>query len=381
MGKILDKVVQDDAAPSRSDLWLDGETLKANIHGKWKSISGGGSGAGVTIVDSVDKLDENAPAGSMAVVAKEGNSTKAKFSELYQLDMNNDMEVDQVNMTITIKNKEKFDLISDIDIILPKDNKLISGQTSAILIGPFEIFNDIMMGGGDTSSVSAAIMIGAKSENDIITVVEGSLIHNGEELVVSLIENDGEKYVLNEKGIKEFKNFISNIDVFTYYICEINSLMGNTELPTYLDNFITFYKGQPSDSKVFIKKDKWKGICEDDFNDFDKKLNKKADVIGKSELLFAYSLKPNTYYTKELSRSNDLTITLLNYNESSNYDEYILELIIGDRAPSNLIIEDSNHTVLNIKWANNMAPTFSPYTTYIISISNIYAVFAQFTNE
>lgn len=65
-------------------MWLDGETLKANIHGKWKSISGAGSGAGVTIVDSVDKLDANAPVGTPAIVAVGGGIKETKFSEVFE---------------------------------------------------------------------------------------------------------------------------------------------------------------------------------------------------------------------------------------------------------------------------------------------------------
>ena len=119
MGKILDKIVQDDTAPSRNDLWLDGETLKANVRGKWKSISGRGSGAGVTIVDSIDKLDNNAPAGSLAVVAQQGTTDMKKPYDLYQLDVENDCLIDQENYTIEILYPEKLSKVKNVDFNMP----------------------------------------------------------------------------------------------------------------------------------------------------------------------------------------------------------------------------------------------------------------------
>lgn len=321
---------------------------------------GGGSGAGVTIVDSIDKLDENAPVGSLAVVAKEGNSTKAKFSELYQLDMNTDMEVDRVNMTITIKNQEKFDLISDVDIILPKDNKLISGKTSTLLIGPFEIFNDLMMGNGGMSSLSGAIVIGPRSENDILVGIEGAVIYNGETHDFVLIQNDGEKYILNEEGIREFKNHILNIDVLTYYICEMNSIMGNTELPIYLDNFITFYKGERSDSKIFIKKDKWTEPNDSVFAKLNSDLIELKDKISKfktQEVIHLTSngnyrtINPNNYYVFDEYAVNGCYILLDDPEpESNTYKEYMIE--IKSKVNKSVIFKNSEGEDLTINWIN-----------------------------
>ena len=303
-------------------------------------------------------MDENAPVGSMAVVVKKGNTTKAKLSELYQLDMNNDMEVDKVNMTITIKNQEKFDLISDIDIILPKDNKLISGKTSMVLIGPFEIFNDALMGNGEISSVSGAIMVGSRSENDIIIGVEGVVIYNGEQHECVLIQNDGEKYILNEEGIEEFKNHISNIDVPTYYICEMQSLMGGTELPIYFDNFITFYKGTRSDSKIFIKKDKWTEPNASIFTEINSNLNKLNDKISKfktQEVISTGSngnhrtINPNNYYIFDERAANGCVIILDDPEpESDTYKEYMIE--IKSLHNINTVFKNSEGEDLIINW-------------------------------
>ena len=90
------------------------------------------------------------------------------------------------------------------------------------------------------------------------------------------------------------------------------------------------------------------------------------------------SLDPNTYYkfTFDDGIFVNLTITL---NESINNDivnEYIFELNLP---PSTWVIPIVSLPD-TIKFVNNVYPEFEMGKTYIISIVNNYAVFAEFSN-
>ena len=98
------------------------------------------NGNGVSIVDSVDKLDNNAPAGTLAVVAQQDTSDMKKPYDLYQLDIENDCLIDRENYTIEILYSEKLSKVKNVDFNIPPV-EIYGENPSMLVIGSLSFFN------------------------------------------------------------------------------------------------------------------------------------------------------------------------------------------------------------------------------------------------
>lgn len=370
MGKILDKIVQDDAAPSRNDLWLDGETLKANIHGKWKSISGGSSGAGVTIVDSVDKLDKNAPVGSMAAVAVGGGSKYQTFSKLCETipPIAPDMSEEEVMEIL-----KKMPIVNDIKFNIP--NQIPQEVQGILALASSELIETGIMN-------NATILMMVVAQQGVMCAMQSSTGTVGP-ITIMAFNEEAQKYELNQAALQEFDVlFKSNTwvflgkDFFSSVIGEITP-----ESIAAMDEIFSLLSGAVAQAELYIKKEEWQKVLVEDIEAIYAKLDTKQNIINKQEVPFVGGLKPNIYYTDFVNNSNVLQYELLGHSTSLVYEEYIIELEVGDRSPSGLTFVDENGEFINIKWSNSISPTLNPNTTYLISISGNFAVFAQFINE
>lgn len=340
------------------------------------ALNKGGSGAGVTIVDSIDKLDENAPVGSLAVVAEEGELVAKKLTELYQLKQE-DLIIDQENLTVEIANPEKLSLITSLVFKLPKST-LYAQDNSVLLIGNLNFFNS-MIGGSQNPDVAksiAGVMIGTKINDGIMTEIMAMCSIRGEEKEFNIMNYDGEKYVLNENDLESFMTTYENIDDALFYYCDLYSMMMGTALPEYLDEVITFYAGTLSNSLIYIKNNKWEEILNYKFNELQDELNRKQDIIIALDPGYNqdyYEIVAGKYYNIETTK--DVVFKLKNFSYS-NYGEYLIRL--RSTEDTNITFVNDNDQEINIKWANQIALLVEADYDYVISIVNNLGVFLKF---
>lgn len=372
MGKILDKIVQDDAAPSRSDLWLDGETLKANIHGKWKSISGGGSGAGVTIVDSVDKLDENAPVGSMAVVA----SREGKYQTFSEITESLPIIDSSMSNEESMELFKQLPIIADIKFNIPKpipSDLVIQGAVALIS-------NDFIDNGGNMNS-SSLLLIAVQNQGVVaMGMMDGQM---SDTLIIMQINEETQSFELNDTGINNF-NQILNQKTWIFAGDILSAMIGETtpESIGVMDEIFLFLSNN-TQADLFIKKGQWQDPYESKFNNLQAKIDAKQSPITVSSISGGdtyYEISPGKFYRID-NIFEGITLKLLGYvnsTYSSNYKEYLFRIRSTKTDPINITFIDENDTPITIKWANQIEFSLEGGYIYIISIVEDLGVFLKF---
>lgn len=336
-------------------------------------LSKGGSGGGVTIVNSVDKLDPNAKAGSLAVVSEGGGQKEYKCNELYNLDVNNDVLVDQTNMTITLLHPEKLNIINGININLPKNNVIVENvKTCMLLVGDLNAFSFIN-GGGD----GTAVMVGATVKNKVVSGISCAIASNNTNKSYEIIVNDGNKYILNQEVLDSFISDFNAIDKTLYYFTEMGG--GNLESKLYINEFVSFMVGDQINNTVLIKNEKWEEFNKNKFKRLEDIINTKQDPIKgifNDNFDINYCEVNAGEYTVISDPSNNLIIKLNKYN-LQNYKEYLIEISVmnGD---VNLTFVDNNEEEIDLKWANQVSLYLETGYTYVISIVFNLGVFLKF---
>jgi hypothetical protein len=125
--------------------------------------------------------------------------------------------------------------------------------------------------------------------------------------------------------------------------------------------------------------DEWRELYEKELKKLKNNITDKSDKILINSYEQSYMVNPNVYTTHTITSSVNNSIILGSVSDPSVYNEYIMEIYCAV-TPSSIDFTDSKNNIINIKWANEIAPVFEAGYTYMISIVNDYGVFAQFNN-
>lgn len=333
---------------------------------------GGGSGAGVTIVDSVDKLDKNAPVGTPAIVAVGGGSRYQTFSEVCAMVPPFNLGPD-TSQEETIEILKKLPIITDIKFNIPN-------QISQDVLGALVFISSEFIESGSMNDAHLLMIL--VQPQGVMCAME-SVGGDAQPILIIGFNEETQKYELDKSALQEFDIlFKSKTWVFAGKDV-LSSLTGELtpETIAVMDEVFSLLAGAVAQAELYIKKEEWQKVLIEDIEAVYAKLNTKQNIISRKSLSYKKELEPNTYYTYFINNTNALQCKLLGHSISSVYEEYIIELEVGDNAPSTIIFVNDDGNIIDIKWANSMSPTFNSNTTYLISISGNFAVFAQFTNE
>lgn len=347
------------------------------------------AGSGITIVDSVDKLDPNAELGSMASVVTAGSMQKSSFRDLYQPDMS---MLDQTTGTLT--QPELLSSVSSINFLTPTD---YSGVETGIIFIP-RTFSQTNM---------KMIQLFAAYSDGILAGVVAMYINQAAEEQVEFIVGqvvDG-VYTIDDSVVTAINDILASDD-WCYLGFEVMEGVPMTEEQfATLDKFVIAVTGVPSKAHVYLKKDNWEELYAKDFNrvlnridavgsdlsslsehvdnetnylsrEIDKKTDKMPIVTS-----YSYStVQPNKYTKRSISSTGAVTIELAAIADTTIYNEYILELKCTS-TPSSVDFYFADGSGKTIVWANGDAPTFEAGMTYLISIANGFGVYAMFPNS
>lgn len=372
MTKIIDKIVVSSTAPKEKNvLWVDDDSINIPSKGKWKKASGGGSGSsGIDIVESVDKLDKNAPVGSMASVVTPGSIQETSFRDLYQpdesiLDMN----------TGSLTAPELLSSVSSVSVFAPQNTDGIVESMIYLVTRDFSMTNQAM----------AMVQIVPQQGVMAITIIGG--YDTMQQFMLAEYSQDTMSYTIHNEQVEAFNAVLGNGMDWCYLSNPETAYTITEEQFATIDLFIKAVAGVPSIADIYIKGDKWEQLYKKNLDKLASDLDKtKTTVEGKSDkiTIATYSswkgLQPNVYTTYSISSTGSVTVNLAAIADTTIYNEYILELKCT-KTPSSVAFNNEDGTAANIVWANNAAPTFVGGFTYIISIVNNFGVFSQFTNE
>lgn len=381
MTKIIDKIIVSSTAPTEKNvLWVDDEGINIPSKGKWKKASGG-SGGGIEIVDSVDKLDPNAELGSMASVVTPGSIQEISFRNLYQADAS------ILDLNTYTLNTEDCSLVGSLSITPP--SAPIDSSSDVILV--FSTANMSLM-----SPIAGDIMVQLQfvpnADNTKLIGLGGMMIdaatQNPTNYTLFLINDDG-SVTVNQDQIDALNDVFADKEL--YYLGTFMYALEGASAPSdfydVVDTSIQAASGIPSITNIYVKGDKWKQLYKSDLDKLASDLDKtKTTVEGKSDkiTIATYSswkgLQPNVYTTHSISSTGTTTINLAAIADTTIYNEYILELKCT-ATPSSVVFNNADGTVATIVWANGVAPTFEAGMTYLISIVNGFGVFSSFENN
>lgn len=372
------KVISSAVQPNSTNvLWLNSTDNKLYKFGNdgWKSVSGGSSGGGgITIVDSIDKLDTNAELGSMACVVEQSSIKESSFRDLYQPDAS---IIDQEAGVLTTP--ELLSSVSSVSVLAPEDSSIdIELVESMFYLVP----RDFSM----TNLTMAMVQIMPFQGVMAMAVFNGDN-DSTQQFVLAEYSQDAMSYINNDDQVEAFNNILAN-GMDWCYLGEPNTgfIITEEQFAT-IDLFVKAVAGIPSKAHIYLKKDNWEELYAKDFNKLASNISKvETSVNTKADkmLIEAYSswegLKPNVYTTYTIMSTGSVTIKLTDIVDSSTYNEYIIE-IKCTCTPSSIAFNNADGTAATIVWANGVAPTFEAGTTYLMSIANGFGVYSIFPNS
>lgn len=365
------------------------------IEGLLDKISEGGGG--ITIVDSIDKLDPNAELGSLASVVEPGSITETLISELPQPDSS------IINMDTGFIDATSCPQVSGLSIIIPEGPIPVSMELteSEMLYFCSESV--------DLASYTTGIVLGIFSQvvnNEIIALVGMYMnVTTKEQKEWLLFQIQDGVVTADQAAIEECNAYIKDL----YYIGAMDYVMQGSSLTTeqllIYDNVVKAVAGIPSKAHVYLKKDNWEELYAKDFN----RVLSRIDAVGnnlsslsehidnetnylsreinkkpnKMPIVTSYSysrVQPNEYTKRSISSTGSVTIELAAIADTTIYNEYILELKCTS-TPSSVDFYFADGSGKTIVWANGDAPTFEAGMTYLISIANGFGVYAMFPNS
>lgn len=380
MSKIIEKLVVSSTAPNNPNVgWVKQKTDRSKellIHdnNSWTPIggsnSGGGSGSGIAIVDSVDKLDHNAELGSIAAVITPGSIQETSFRDLYQPDAS---MLDQNTGTLT--QPELLSSVSSVVVTAPTDvNNLgfeIVESAFAFVTRDFSMENQniVMISIEPSYGVEAMTMTGGYDTMQHFMLVEFS--------------QDTMSYTVNNDQVEAFNASLANGTDWCYMGVLEGQALTEEQFNT-IDLFLKAVAGVPSVANIYVKEDKWKQLYKSDLDklasDLETTIESKANKISIDTYSSWKGLQPNTYTTYSISSTGSVDIKLAAIKDTTIYNEYILELNCAS-APSSVVFKNAEGTEFPIVWANGNIPTFEAGMTYLISIANGFGVYSMFPNS
>lgn len=369
------KVISSAVQPNSTNvLWLNSTDNKLYKFGNngWKSVSGGSSGGGgITIVDSIDELDPNAEVGSLASVVELGSIKESSFRDLYQPDAS---ILDQTTGTLT--QPELLSSVSSINFLTPTDYSGV--ETGTILIPRTFSQTDVRM-------IQLVVAYSDGMLAGVVAVYMNQTTGEQVEYIVGQVV-DG-VYTIDDAVVTAINDILASDDWCNLGIEIMYGAPMTEEQFATLDKFVTAVAGVPSTVDIYVKGDKWAQLYKNDLANLamsiskvSKNVDAKADPTMVQSLSYNRMLTPNTYYTATNSSTGALTYILVAPTDTTKYSEYILQLRCN-ATPSNVSFTNESGTTLTIKWTNDTPPTFEGGFTYLISIVNNFAVFAQYVNS
>lgn len=379
--KIIDKIVVSPTPPTQiqNAAWFDGKEIKIPSKGKYESV--GGSGGGIEIVDSVDKLDPNAELGSMASVVTAGSIQETSFRNLYQPDAS---ILDPNTYTL---NTENCSLVGSLSITPPSAP---IESTSNIMLA-FSTANPSLMS-HKAGDIMVQLQFAPNADNTKLIGLGGIMMdmatQSEKNYILFLINDDG-SVTVNQDQIDALNDVFANNEL--YYLGNFMYAMEGAQVPNdyydVIDSSIKAIDGNPSIANIFVKGDKWEQLYKEDLQKLASDLNKtKTTVESKSDkiTIATYSsregLQPNVYTTYSIDSTWSVTIKLAAITDTTVYNEYILELKCNV-TPSSVAFNNADGTAATIVWANGVVPTFEAGMSYLISIANGFGVYSMFPNS
>lgn len=349
-------------------LWTYSEREGKYIPAKAEGSGSGGttSGNGVPIVDSVDKLDPNAELGSMASVVEPGSIKESSFRDLYQPDAS---MMDQNTGTLTAP--ELLSSVSSVSVFAPQNaDSLVKSMV-------YLVTRDFSM----TTQNMAMIQIVPQQAVAAMTMVGGYA--NVQQFVLAEYSQDTMSYTIHNDQVESFNAVLANGMDWCYFANPEGGVITEEQFAT-IDLFLKVVADIPSKAHVYLKKDNWEELYAKDFEKLasnigkvETSVNAKANKLPIESYSSYRGLKPNVYTTYTISSTGSTTINLADIEDSSTYNEYIIEIKCTS-TPSSVVFSDSNNTEVVIKWANSLPPTFEAGYTCLVSIVNGFGLFTKF---
>lgn len=275
--KIIDKIVVSPTPPTQiqNAAWFDGKEIKIPSKGKYESV--GGSGGGIEIVDSIDKLDPNAELGSMASVVTPGSIQETSFRDLYQPDA-------------SILDPNTFTLNTE-------DCFLVGGLSITPLSTPIESSSNIMLAFSTAnlslmSPIAGAIMVQLQfvpnADNTKLIGLGGIVMdvatQNQTNYTLFSI-NDDSSVTVNQDQIDALNDVFANNEL--YYLGTFMYATQGTSVPSdfydVVDTSIKAVAGIPSITDIYVKGDKWEKLFNEQlsnlFSDIDKLNNDLSNAV------------------------------------------------------------------------------------------------------
>lgn len=318
---------------------------------------------GVPIVESVDALDADAALGSIACVAKLGSISETSVRDLYQptADM-----IDQSTGTLT--SPELLSSVSSVKVLAPEGT--ISGKSFGFYIVPrtFSMQNRQMLAPAIQCTDGVVTMVGAMA-----------MTPAGYEQL-TFISYTGGVPTVDQAAIDKFNAYLSTDDDWCYLGNPEGGFVITEEQFNLLDKFFKVVAGISTISSLFIKKEEdWKelavkeelDVLRTEFNAAKVKIKENYPVEEISNYTSSIEIEPNTYYRTTAKRSSNLSVTFAEPSENGIVNEYVFEIACS-KAFTLTLPE-------GVVWANDVAPEIAAGKTYVISVVNNLAVFAEFT--
>ena len=324
-------------------------------------------GGGVPIVNSVDKLNPNSPLGSLACVVEQGSIKESSFRDLYQPDAS---MLDPNTDTLTAP--ELLSSVSSVSVFVPQN------ADSLVEAGFYLVPRDFSM----TSTNMAMVQIVPQQGVMAMTII-GSY-SNMQEFILAEYFQDTMSYIIHNDQVEAFNAVLANGMDWCYLGNPEGGFITTEEQFATIDLFVKAVAGIPSKAYVYLKKDNWEELYKKDFEklkELESTISEKADKITISEYN-AIGVAPNVYTTYTISSTYDVFVRLVDFNNTSTYKEYIME-IRCEATPRSVNFDNPDAeglTTIDIKWSNDIAPAFEVGNTYLVSIVNGYGLYTQFLN-
>lgn len=318
---------------------------------------GGGSGAGVTIVDSIDKLDENAPVGSIASVGVGGGIRETKFSEVFESLPDLPTSEDQAAAEEYLN---ALPIVNKINIVAPR-------------VIPEDAQYAIIFFTGDISAI-----LGQGEGKVIMIAVQKSGARamfqspQGEQQVFNLFmyDNASQTYTLDVQQINELNKIFASDD-FKYLGDLLGSILGPMapEDLIVIDTFMSLYIGAKSQAQLYIKDEEWVKVAERDIQKIYKELENKISIpkLDPGYTLFTGNVaEQNVFYVVSLLDEPVIKLDIDTSIDSMQYKEFIF--YFPNNNYTDIQFLDKNGIPLGIKWANGNSPIFEDGGNYFVSI-------------
>lgn len=215
-------------------------------------------GGGITIVDSIDKLDPNAALGTLASVVEPGSIQESSFRDLYQPDAS---MLDQNTGTLTAP-----ELLSSVTSV-----KVLAPQNADSLVGPM-----IYLIPRDFSASSQTMaMVNIVPQEVVVAMTMIGGYDNMQEFVLAEYSQDTMSYTIHNDQVDAFNAVLANGMDWCYFGDPSGSGITEEQFAT-IDLFLRAVAGIPSKAHVYLKKDNWEELYAKDFE-------KLASNIGRVE--------------------------------------------------------------------------------------------------